>query len=1644
MTDPNATHAWWYRLRHQGMLLSPVVLLERYTPTPEPIKPYTLRKLRDANTAFRATLTDDQIETQKILAWLDTLLTDGLGLPGSTLAKQNAIPESLTALVRIGSRTQTLRPHRIIFTDGSQTTPAVLIMADTSPQIGRGRGRTAYSQFLELLRGTGHRLGLLTNGMQFRIVYAGTDFESWCQWDSDRWFDEGEGSEELAGLRQLLAPESLSPTAAKRCGLLAHIEESRTRQADLSSILRENVRQCVEFLLDSISTAHRTDSSLLAPLANTPNGELPQSDVHDALMQAAARIVMRMVVCLFAESRQLLPADDPIYATSYGIRTLYERLQQSQSTEGGSQSLDLSNQRSAWPRLTALFRLVYGGSPHGNFPFRAYGGLLFRPGELNSDDPVNRALHILEHNVPINDETTSWMLRKLMRGPLPVMRGRSKTYVKGPVDYTDLRTEFIGLIYEGLLDYRVKRADVQSGPQVFLNIGREPVLPLNVLQDQLQHDPAGLKELLTKFKKEKIVADTSSEDAAEDDSGESEEAADETPSEPDPETQLESETRIVPTDATALQAAQAWAREAVRLAGLVGKKRARETDSQYQQRLDAEAKKLIARVVAPGEFYLVRAGNTRKGSGTFYTRPQLAVPTTHRTLEPLAFQRDKENHLVPRTPEEILALKVCDPACGSASFLVAALHYLTEALYQSLCFHCGLEDAQRAMHITLPIGRPRTGTASEETLPFSPTDPQHADIFPGRVKALLRRHIVERCIYGVDINPLAVELARVSLWVETMDRELPFTFLDHKIRTGNSLVGCRMDRVTDYPLAAWLRNGGDDPDARTKGPRTKCIREILETKVKPEMRQLIDGKFRDQPPLFPTGDASVDDLARAARIGFERLHQISVSDSDERERTYKTELVNSNPRIQLQRTMDEWCAIWFWPSDEESLAHAFTPLSFHQRTPQRDAIVASLHKQYRFFHWEIEFPDVFTPNRAGFDAVLGNPPWEVAKPASQEFFTEHDPLFRSYGKQEAKTKANELCAAIPEVLAAWEARKASYKSLSNWVANIAEPFSVALARGRDQEGYASAWAKARAKHVSPTLGKAAFISQGGADLNLFKLFLEFAYRLLTPIGRLGFIVPAALYSDSGTRELRELFLNESTWEWLFSFENRKKIFAIDSRFKFAVVIVDRRKRSSPLRAAFMVHELTDWERKEPPVYDYDLGAVELFSPRSKSLPEVRTPRDMTICRKIYANSVRIGDNSPGWEIKYATEFHMTNDSKLFRARDKLEASGYKPDVFGRWIGPDGDVMLPLYEGRMIGQFDFSKKGWVSGKGRTAVWREIPFDQKTIEPQYLMALETAGKFAEVGIPTFAYMRVSLATNTRTIIGTYVNGMPSGDSVFHLRLGFPGPARYLQMSAVVSSFALDYIARQKIGGLNMSWFAVEELPIPAHGAIPALLRGGLNSARLTLLHRRFAPEWLRLMAQFPELATREWKQWWAVTEADRLRLRVEIDALCAELYGLDPDDFDWIVRDDPSDPKGFWRVDEELPFRERLTGLAATAFRALKNGKWSVESAAKLSNDNFFAIIGIPELTNDAAAKAAGLAEPLIRKRTGCRVWEPEKFTPDDPRFGWTWEDCWKDAVALLGSEQAVRDAIKPIDVMGSAPNADRDAEERKIPGGLFNG
>ena len=238
------------------------------------------------------------------------------------------------------------------------------------------------------------------------------------------------------------------------------------------------------------------------------------------------------------------------------------------------------------------------------------------------------------------------------------MRGRQKTFVEGPVDYTDLRTEFIGLIYEGLLDYRLKRTDDKIGPQVFLNLGREPVLPLCRLEDMLAHDQQRPEELAHHAPQgeghgQRRVRRRRGRRGGRSRRGRrgSDEAGEVPEVELEAEAAAEEEVLHGGDYLDAVEAAKRWAREAVVLAGLVGKQTRRETDSEYQKRIEAEAARLIKRVVATGEFYLVRAGNTRKGTGTFYTRPQLAVPTVHRTLEPLCYDKAEDGTLAPKTPE---------------------------------------------------------------------------------------------------------------------------------------------------------------------------------------------------------------------------------------------------------------------------------------------------------------------------------------------------------------------------------------------------------------------------------------------------------------------------------------------------------------------------------------------------------------------------------------------------------------------------------------------------------------------------------------------------------------------------------------------------------------------------------------------------------------------------------------------------------------------------------------------------------------------------------------------------------------------------------------------------------------------------------
>src|SRR5579884_2278709 len=1519
-------HAWWLELRHSGLVVAPAMLEEYFPGGPTLPSWASYQRLREQYTAFETWYQSDKAYRQgadstPLYVWLDSVLDTFLGYEATRWQKGNRVAPEWKHETLLRER---LAPQRVLFCASDQRVPALFVWVEQARQLGQGQGRAAYGKLLELLRAKNVRFGLLTNGRQFRLCYAGLDYDSWVEWDSEEWFAGEELRRRLYGFYTLLGPTGMNPADASSTEfpLLLAAEASRTRQGDLSSVLGEQVREAVELLLNAMNQTVHARPALLEMVRRMPSGEvLSERRLLDALYQASVRLIMRLVIILFAEARDMLPRSMAQYDESYGLEGLYEQLREAEQYEGRAV---LEERESAWARLLSLFSLIYEGSTLPSLPVREYGGLLFRPGRHDDPDPIQRASALFESaDIAISDAAVLRLLALLKNGKVKIRRGNHNSWVSGPVDFSELRTEYIGLMYQGLLDYNLYRA---AAPMIFLNLGQEPVLPLELLEKM---DDRHLKDLLKKLSSEKGRGPVSSEDEADtDENGESSEQEDAVEEEPvadgteveegpvdeevaEVETQEEATTQ---TESDIYrQRAQAWAEHAVVVGGLLKRPKGKGQDVlyRYEKERRSLARRLIkgGRVIEPGEFYLVQRGGTRKGSGTFYTRPQLAVPIARHTLEPLLHTTLPDGTRIPKTPEEILSIKVCDPACGSASFLVAALHYITDVQYQSLLYHGRIRQVpgedQTVVTVlprpTLPYGTPSRAREGEELLPVPVTDER----LEAMTKARLRRYVVERCLYGVDLSPLAVELARMSLWIETMDRDLPFTFLDHKIKVGNSLVGAWFDTFREYPVMAWLRDGGDA--RHTNGVRykpnewTNAIKQTRNDVIKPEIVEQIRASL---PQLFPedvqqTPEGIHDQMTNE----MEQIHRMPIESIREREERYRA-MQDRTEYQEMKRAFDRWCAAWFWPGDE--LACAPTPRNFYNPSERTREIVDELANELHFFHWEIEFPEVFARREHGFDAVLANPPWEISKPVSLEFFSDYDPLYRAYGKQEALREQRHLFELDAGIEREWLLYQAYFRGMSNWVGRAASPFgdpivpdmeSFTILRGKKGAELHKLWRQRRSKYQSYCDGAEPFRYQGAADLNTYKLFLEVAHHCLKTGGRLGMLVPSGLYTDRGSAELSRLFLDHCRWLWLFGFINHRRIFSIHSAFKFVALLLEKGGRTDTLRVTFNQEQLEQLEQPEPVLLDFPREQVERFSPRSLAIIEAQTARDLAILEKLYSHTVLLGDQHAGsWQIQYATEFHVTNDSRLFPPLPQWQARGYRPDGYGRWRDDDGNIALPLYEGRMIGAFDPSKKGWVSGKGRGAVWRDIPFDDKVIQPQYLVAYkDSQERIGKPGSSKISFMSIGSATNARSMYASVVDNLPCGHSLAIIKITSLRFSDIIALAGVLNSFTCDYAMRNRLGGLNLSYFVLAETPlIPPARLLPTPC--ARLAARLNLIMPCFAPQWLELRAAYPELEWQHWRQLWAITPHERLRLRCILDAMIAELYGLEYDDFAWILRDD----------------------------------------------------------------------------------------------------------------------------------------------------
>ena len=553
----------WDRLRHGGLLLDATRLAALSQHVPGPLAGRMERWLRQRAGA----ISEAGADSGAVSSFVAFVLEEVCGLDASTGAWTRGSNVS-PSWGRRAITAETVKPRHLWSGRDGGRLPVFL---DDGRRLGVGGGRRIVSQVLGWLRAGDDHLALVTNGRQWRLLFAGLDYDAWCEWDLDLWFEEGELSPQVTALRTLLNPVLWTPESEDAAPpLLQAIRDTRKGQAELSEVLGERVREAVEILIrghgEALSvlahgpeaadvTAYRAYpasgglrgvSSPEAPLGGDNEHHVHRGAALDDhvsaveirfddddpspgvtgvtpqdIYRAACRVAMRLVVILFAESRDLLPRDNALYHESYGLNGLLERLERTGARGGG-----LATGFSAWPRVLALFTLVREGSHHPDLPVTAYGGDLFAPGTPDAADGLSRALFVFENacfdDDMLPDRDVHEMLKRLTRTTVRIRQGRGGTRAVVPVDFSDLSSEYIGILYEGLLDYELKTAP-PGDPVIFLSVGDQPALPLSRLEAM---EDRALRTLFERLKESASAADAAPDGA---EAGEPSDASDESP-----------------------------------------------------------------------------------------------------------------------------------------------------------------------------------------------------------------------------------------------------------------------------------------------------------------------------------------------------------------------------------------------------------------------------------------------------------------------------------------------------------------------------------------------------------------------------------------------------------------------------------------------------------------------------------------------------------------------------------------------------------------------------------------------------------------------------------------------------------------------------------------------------------------------------------------------------------------------------------------------------------------------------------------------------------------------------------------------------------------------------------------------------------
>lgn len=602
---------------------------------------------------------------------------------------------------------------------------------------------------------------------------------------------------------------------------------------------------------------------------------------EERLYEAAVTVMMRLVFLFAAEERGLLLLGDAIYDQNYAVSTLRDQLQAVADAHGGEV---LQRRHDAWSRLLAIFRAVHGGVEHEALRVPAYGGSLFDPDRfpfLEGRAPKTKYRDTPAKPLPVDNLTVLDLLNSLQLLEVRVPGG-------GPAEtrrlsFRALDVEQLGHVYEGLLDHTAKRART---PVVSLRGSKEPELEVAELERRLESDgPDKLAEYLAEATGRSSAALRKAREYRLD---------------ADSERKL---MQVCDNQKSLYERVAPWA-------GYV--------------RDDTRGMPVV---VPEGSIY-VTEGSTRRSTGTHYTPRALTEEVVRYTLEPLVYVGPAEGlpraQWTLRPARALLALRVCDVAMGSGAFLVQACRYLAERLVDA--WDLAERDAGGRLVVT-PEGELSGASPTERPLPAD-TDER---------LALARRYVADRCLYGVDVNPMAVEMAKLSLWLVTLQKDRPFTFVDHCLKCGDSLLGVtNVQQVEDFTLrGAQQWSLFASAGLRTLVGNAATKRRALEA-LPSEHYDQIEQKaalHREATAATSTVRAVGDQL-----VAFE----LRAPDG----KAYEAERGTEGVRVR-------------------------DLLASNAETLQRDA--DAVLKGRRPFHWVVEFPEVF--EGGGFDAIVGNPPF---------------------------------------------------------------------------------------------------------------------------------------------------------------------------------------------------------------------------------------------------------------------------------------------------------------------------------------------------------------------------------------------------------------------------------------------------------------------------------------------------------------------------------------------------------------------------------------------------------------------------------------------------------------------------------------------